>query len=105
MMMPTDAVMLEKRNVAAVVLEEGGKQPFCYFETKLRIPAVVGAKNILDNVSDGDKAIVDGDTGSVIINPDKAKLVQHEKDKIIKKNKKKSLLLKTAQAKTSDGTN
>lgn len=106
MMMPTDAVMLEKRNVAAVVLEEGGvNSHFAILARNYGIPAVVGAKNILDNVSDGDKAIVDGDTGSVIINPDKAKLVQHEKDKIIKEKQKKELAaFKTAQAKTSDGT-
>ena len=105
MMMPTDAVMLEKRNVAAVVLEEGGvNSHFAILARNYGIPAVVGAKNILDNVSDGDKAIVDGDTGSVIINPDKAKLVQHEKDKIIKEKQKKELAaFKTAQAKTSDG--
>lgn len=104
-MLPTDAVMLARRNPAAVILEEGGvNSHFAILARNYAIPAVFGIKDILDNVSDGDDAIVNGDTGSVIINPDEAKARQYEKDRVEEEKREKELaVFKTKQAVTRDG--
>ena len=105
MMLPTDAVMLAKRHPAAVVLEEGGvNSHFAILARNYAIPAVFGIKDILQNAADGDKAIVNGDTGSVIINPDEVKARQYEKDMAAEEKREKELaVFKTKQAASSDG--
>lgn len=105
MMLPTDAVMLARRNPAAVILEEGGvNSHFAILARNYAIPAVFGIKDILQNLSDGDKAIVNGDTGSVIINPDEAKARQYERDRAEEEKREKELaVFKTKQAVSADG--
>ncbi|MBO7135731.1 MAG: phosphoenolpyruvate--protein phosphotransferase [Spirochaetaceae bacterium] len=105
MLLPTDAVMLAKRHPAAVVLEEGGvNSHFAILARNYAIPAVFGIKDILQNAADGDKAIVNGDTGSVIINPDEVKARQYEKDMAAEEKREKELAaFRTKEAASSDG--
>ena len=105
MLLPTDAVMLAKRKPAAVVLAEGGvNSHFAILARNYAIPAVFGIKDILQNAADGDKAIVNGDTGSVVINPDEVKARQYERDRAAEEMREKELAaFKTRQALSADG--
>lgn len=105
MLMPTDAVMLAKRHPAAVVLEEGGvNSHFAILARNYAIPAVLGIKDILQNAANGDRAIVNGDTGSVVINPDEVKARQYERDRAAEEKREKELAaFKTKEAVSSDG--
>lgn len=105
-MLPTDVVMLEKRKPSAVVLEEGGKNShFAILARNYGIPLVLGIKDVLKYFSTGDKAIINGDTGSVVINPDDAQSEQFKKALEAEKEKEKKLAsFKAKQAKTKDGT-
>ncbi len=105
MLLPTDAVMLAKRKPAAVVLAEGGvNSHFAILARNYAIPAVLGIKDILQNAANGDRAIVNGDTGSVIINPDEVKARQYERDRAAEEKREKELAaFRTKEAASSDG--
>lgn len=70
-LLPSEAASrLSRGNVLAVALDMGGKTSHtAILARSLNIPAVVGLRNITRKVKDGDRLIVDGTDGEVIINP------------------------------------
>ena len=67
---PSDTAQLLGKKVAGFVTEVGGKTSHTAIVARsLEIPAVVGLKNALLSVSQGDPVIVDGIRGTVIFNP------------------------------------
>ena len=69
---PPEFVLFYKIGVKAVVTEIGGKTSHVAIMAKdLKIPAVVGVKNITKYVKTGDKVVVDGSDGTVIVDPGK----------------------------------
>jgi len=67
---PSDTAQLLGKRVAGFVTEVGGKTSHTAIVARsLEIPAVVGLKNALLSVSQGDQVIVDGIRGTVIFNP------------------------------------
>lgn len=70
-LLPSEAAMsLSKGNVLAVALEMGGPTSHtAILARSLNIPAVVGIRDITQQVKNGDILIVDGTDGEVIINP------------------------------------
>ncbi len=72
---PPEFVSFYKLGVKAVVTEIGGKTSHVAIMARdLNIPAVVGVKNITKKVKTGEKVIVDGTVGAVIINPEEKTL-------------------------------
>jgi phosphotransferase system enzyme I (PtsI) len=62
-----------KNLLAGVVAETGGSTSHLAIVAKsLRIPTVLGVKNIVRELKDGDEVLVDGDKGEVIVNPTEA---------------------------------
>jgi len=79
---PSDTSKLNLKYVKGFITETGGKTSHTAIMAKsLEIPAIVGAKNILENVKLNDTIIFDGETGKIIINPTIDKLNQYEKKK------------------------
>ncbi|MCH5291084.1 MAG: phosphoenolpyruvate--protein phosphotransferase [Treponema sp.] len=75
----SDTVVLSKRNIAGLVLTEGGvSSHVAILARSYGIPAVVGLDNIANIVHHGEQLIVDGDLGEVIQAPDTATLVRYE---------------------------
>lgn len=67
---PSDTAQLDKNKVIAFLTDVGGRTSHSAIMARtLEIPAVVGMGDITSSVKNGDKVIVDGFTGSVIINP------------------------------------
>jgi phosphotransferase system enzyme I (PtsI) len=73
---PGDTAGLNRQKVAGFVTEVGGKASHTAIVARsLAIPAVVGVEGILSRVGSGDRVIVDGYRGHVILHPSE-KMVQ-----------------------------
>jgi len=81
---PSQTASLPKDKVLGFVTDVGGRTSHTAIIAKsLGIPAVVGSEIATDNISSGDKIIVDGSSGIVIVRPI---------EKVLKEYRKKSTL-------------
>lgn len=72
---PAETVSLTKDTVLAIVTEGGTRTSHTAILARaLDIPAVVGVPGLLSRVGDGDRLIVDGNRGRVLIEPDELAL-------------------------------
>ncbi|MBM3423060.1 MAG: phosphoenolpyruvate--protein phosphotransferase [Chlorobi bacterium] len=68
---PADVILLSRSNVKGFVTDTGGKTSHISLICKsLNIPMVVGLGNFSQMVSTGNRLIIDGGTGTVVINPE-----------------------------------
>ncbi len=68
---PADILQIDKSKVMGFVTDLGGKTSHSAILARaLEIPAVIGLENITGAVATGDHLVVDGSTGTVVINPD-----------------------------------
>lgn len=75
---PSDTAQLNRKYVKGFTTNIGGRTSHSAIMARsLEIPAVVGTKNVLSSVQNGDWIIVDGLEGDVIINPTEAILEQY----------------------------
>jgi len=75
---PSEVAMLSRDKVLAFVLEVGGRTSHGAIVARGRgIPAVVSVKGALQQVRPGDRAAVDGDGGTVEVNPDDANVIRY----------------------------
>lgn len=75
---PSEVAMLPRDKVLAFVLEVGGRTSHGAIVARGRgIPAVVSVKGALLQVRPGDQAAVDGDGGTVEVNPDAANVARY----------------------------
>ncbi|WP_353894535.1 PEP-utilizing enzyme [Proteinivorax hydrogeniformans] len=52
--------------IAAIVTEQGGRACHAAIVAReMEMPTIVGCGNILDKIADGEKIIIDGETGEV----------------------------------------
>lgn len=103
---PSDTVQLNRDFILAFATEKGGKTSHTsIFAKSLRIPAVVGLTGILQDISDGDDLILDGDRGLCIVAPDPDTIREYEA-RMEEEKKKEKLYSGFAgrQACTADGT-
>lgn len=78
---PSETATLDRRHVLGFVTEQGGAGGHTAIVAKgLEIPAVVGLGRFLDEVSDGDVVVIDGDHGRVILRPDDRTLQQFQRE-------------------------
>jgi phosphotransferase system enzyme I (PtsI) len=103
---PHEIVSFYKQKVFAFVTEIGGKTSHVTIMSRdLRIPAVIGIENITKNVHTGDRIIVDGTIGTVVVNPlkdtldlYKYRVKKYEKyDNTLKVIEKKPCILKSGE--------
>ncbi|HEY2839606.1 MAG TPA: phosphoenolpyruvate--protein phosphotransferase, partial [Pirellulales bacterium] len=78
---PSEVANLDRQFVLGFVTEEGGSGSHTAIVAQgLEIPAVVGAGSFLTDVSGGDLAIIDGDHGQVILQPDEETIARYRRD-------------------------
>jgi phosphotransferase system enzyme I (PtsI) len=79
---PSDTASMHKEKVIGFATDMGSKTSHTAIMARaLEIPAVVGLKNITQEIQAFDTLIVDGSHGSVIINPDEATRKRYRKDR------------------------
>jgi phosphotransferase system enzyme I (PtsI) len=67
---PSDAALIQPSHFAGVLTEEGGADGHTAVMLRaLGIPAVLGATGVLGAVKPGTLAIIDGETGEIVLNP------------------------------------
>jgi len=79
-LMPAHFALLETEKIAAIVAEHGGPTSHgAIFARALEIPAVTGAKGILEESRPGQLAIVDGGSGVVYLDPDEPLRAEYQR--------------------------
>lgn len=77
---PSDTAQLDRNFVKGFITNIGGRTSHSAIMARsLEIPAIVGTKNIMELVNDGDIVILDGLDGEVIINPTKEVIEEYNK--------------------------
>ena len=68
---PAEVAKIASARIAGLATESGGHTSHTAIVAQaMELPAVVGVKNLVANINDGDTIIIDGRTGHVIIRPD-----------------------------------
>ncbi|MEI7640105.1 MAG: phosphoenolpyruvate--protein phosphotransferase [bacterium] len=79
---PADTADLDKKKVMGFVTEVGGATSHTAIVARsLEIPAVVGVRDITDNVKSGDIIIVDGEKGIVVVNPNPKVMLAYKEER------------------------
>ncbi len=79
-LLPAHFALLETEKIAAVVSERGGPTSHgAIFARALEIPSVTGATGIIGAARPGERAIVDGSSGSVWFSPDDGLCAEYER--------------------------
>ncbi len=102
---PADTVLMQHYGIAAFATEFGGPTSHtAILARSLGIPAVIGLHNAQRLIKNNDTAIIDGTTGTVIINPDKKiQLFYERKQKEVKRYYSSLGRLKNAPTESIDG--
>ena len=102
---PADTVLMQHYGIAAFATEFGGSTSHtAILARNLRIPAVVGLHGAKKLIKNDDYAILDGDSGIILINPDETILNDYKKkQKEVKKYYVSLEKLKDSPAKSMDG--
>jgi len=76
---PGDTAQLDRSLTLAFATDLGGRTSHTAILARSQgVPAVVGLDNVFELVENGDTLIVDGNTGSVIVNPTQATIEEYE---------------------------
>ena len=102
---PSMTVALKRENVSAMVAEIGGKTSHSAILARaLEIPAVLGASDIMSQVSNGNYVIVDGTKGEILINPDEKTISEYKNRQQEEfKLKEQLLIFRTSPTVNADG--
>lgn len=74
---PSQTAGINKDRVKGIILERGGKSSHSVIIARsIGIPCIVGVPNLMNNVAQGNVAIINGDTGEIIISPTTDQLLQ-----------------------------
>lgn len=100
----SDTASMNKNHVLGFVAELGGKTSHvAILARSLAIPAILGLKDISHKVNTGDQVILDGISGQLIINPDKATIKEYKlKKELYEKKEHEYLSLKELPSVTLD---
>src|SRR3954469_5371615 len=102
---PSDSASMDRTAALGLVTDSGSKTSHAVIVARsMKIPAVVGVRNLTTRVNNGDWAIVDGYDGCVILNPTESTLFRYGKILERKKSFETRLLEANRQpATTADG--
>ncbi len=102
---PADIILLSRSNIKGFVTDSGGSTSHISLICKsLNIPIVVGLGNLSQKITTGMELILDGSTGTVIINPEKKTVARYNgKQEAEKKNEADTSLTATLPATTKCG--
>jgi phosphoenolpyruvate-protein phosphotransferase (PTS system enzyme I) len=102
---PADVIQFKHHHYGAFLTDVGGVTSHTAIVARsLNVPAVVATHNARSLIRDSEMLIVDGDSGVVIINPDRAVLAEYRlKQTEIELSRQKLKRLRTKPADTIDG--
>jgi phosphotransferase system enzyme I (PtsI) len=102
---PSEAASLDPSTVAAIVLQKGGKTSHtAILARSFGIPLVAGVEGLTSSVHTGDTLMVDGDEGTVVVNPDEAEAAEFDaRLSEARELRKKAEQLRDLPAVTRDG--
>ncbi len=102
---PSDTVLLTRKNLAGFATDVGGiTSHTAILAQALSVPAVVGLKDITQRVHTGEEVILDGDNGTVLLNPGTGELEEAEKRSLEIAEREIALAdLEAPEAETLDG--
>lgn len=105
-LMPSETAEFSPRTVRAFATESGGLTSHtAILAGALELPAVVGVGRFLTDVSGGDRVIVDGHRGLLIIDPDEETVRRYEEIQVADRNRADRYdSLRDKPATTLDGT-
>jgi phosphotransferase system enzyme I (PtsI) len=76
---PSQTIKLDRTKVLGILTEVGGLTSHTAIVAKsLGIPAVVGVESVAGDIQSGDPVILDGTTGTVIVNPDEGTIKRYQ---------------------------
>lgn len=103
---PSMTAGIHPENIAGILTEVGGRTSHSAILARaMEIPAVLSIKNICSIVKNGEKVILDGTSGEVIVNPDEETVERYHR--MYEKYQQEKALLKEYAGKptiTKDGT-
>jgi phosphotransferase system enzyme I (PtsI) len=102
---PADAALIQPAHFAGIITQEGGGDGHTAVMLRaLGLPAVLGAAGILDEMEPGTLAIIDGETGEIVLNPTRHSLAI-AKAKLLTQTRARRALAKLQHlpAQTTDG--
>jgi len=104
---PTDTITIDRHKILGFATDMGGKTSHASLVARsYEVPAVVGLRDIVKQVSSGDRVILDGTTGVAIINPSTSTIKKYRKRQIKQHAISKKLgTLRDLPARTLDGKN
>ena len=89
---PSETAQFDREKVLALITAGGAANSHtAIFARTMGIPAVIGLGNSVTQNLEGKMAIVDGDSGSVIIEPDSPTLLEYQKKIEVQKQQKRLL--------------
>jgi len=84
---PSDAASIDRSHALAIVTDTGSRTSHAVIVARsMKVPAVVGSRNLTKLVRNGDWVLVDGYDGLVVINPTEQTLFRYGKIQIQKKS-------------------
>jgi phosphoenolpyruvate-protein phosphotransferase (PTS system enzyme I) len=90
---PSDSASIDRSQALGIVTDTGSKTSHAVIVARsMRIPAVVGVRDLTKKAHNGDWAIVDGYEGMVVLNPSEQTLFRYGKIQIQKKSFEQRLL-------------
>ncbi|MEA3332369.1 MAG: phosphoenolpyruvate--protein phosphotransferase [Pseudomonadota bacterium] len=102
---PADTLQLNPQKVSAFVTDLGGRTSHTAIVARsLEIPAVVGTEYATEKINGGDRLVVDGIEGKIIVNPGREQLAAYqEKKKQYNSFQAHLILNRDLPAETTDG--
>jgi len=102
---PSDTARIGSKPVMGFITRIGGRTSHSAIMARsMGIPAVAGAAEKADDISDGDDLLLDGSAGEVVINPDEDTLAEFSKKQVAEEERKIMLSkFKDREGATSDG--
>ncbi len=102
---PSEAAGIDRSSALGIVTDAGSRTSHAVIVARsMKIPAVVGVRDLTTRVQDGDRIIVDGYAGVVIVNPGEATLFRYGSIQSEKKTFESQLMaVNELPAETLDG--
>ncbi len=90
---PSEAAGLDRSEALAIVTDTGSKTSHAVIVARsMRVPAVVGTRDLTRRIRNGDWVLVDGYMGAVILHPTEQTLYRYGQIRLAKKNLEQRLL-------------
>lgn len=102
---PADTALLDPSRVAALVTTTGGPEGHSAIMARsMGLPAVLGVQGLLGKVRSGERVLVDGEHGRVVVGPSDATLAEFERKAEARKRLERQLArLRSLPAESRDG--